>query len=305
MSKKKIDAEKLLTGLVAPNTLSSYLLSWKDYFKFAGNFTSAMTGATLNLWRQHLINEKNYSASTVNSRLFAIKAIARELYGIGEISRDSYWDIKEVRVLSRQALKERRRPNNRTRIEPEQMRAICTAPPVSEENSVALRDRALMMVLATTGVRISEAINMKINDIAKLPNNQFAVRNILGKYQSEPRVVPLSPEAYSCIMDWLAFRPINSPYVFTSINYSEEDGGILYTGEPINRNTAGMRIKAYGEQAGVENVKPHDFRRFVGTQLAKTDIRQAQKVLGHANLATTASYYVMDEVIIGTTDSLF
>jgi integrase len=61
----------------------------------------------------------------------------------------------------------------------------------------------------------------------------------------------------------------------------------------------------YGEQAGIPHIKPHDFRRFVGTQLAKKDLRTAQKVLGHKNITTTARYYVMDDVEAGSTDGLF
>lgn len=56
------------------------------------------------------------------------------------------------------------------------------------------------------------------------------------------------------------------------------------------------------EQA--ENIKPHDVRRFVGTQLAKRDIRTAQKALGHKHIDTTAWHYVLDELDVGLTDDL-
>ncbi len=52
-------------------------------------------------------------------------------------------------------------------------------------------------------------------------------------------------------------------------------------------------------------MKPHDFRRFVGTQLAKDDIRKAQKALGHKDIRTTAKHYVLDEIEAGLTDDLF
>jgi integrase/recombinase XerD len=53
------------------------------------------------------------------------------------------------------------------------------------------------------------------------------------------------------------------------------------------------------------DVKPHDFRRFVGTQLAKEDIRQAQKALGHKRIDTTAAHYVLDELEPNLTDDLY
>ena len=52
-------------------------------------------------------------------------------------------------------------------------------------------------------------------------------------------------------------------------------------------------------------MKPHDFRRFVGTELAKRDIRQAQKALGHKRIETTARHYVLDELAGGLTDGLY
>jgi len=52
-------------------------------------------------------------------------------------------------------------------------------------------------------------------------------------------------------------------------------------------------------------VKPHDFQRCVGTELAKRDIRQAQKALGHKRLETTAQHSVLDELQVGLTDGLY
>lgn len=305
IARKKVNVEKLLQGLAAENTIISYSVSWREYFKFAGNFTEAMNATTLTRWRQHMVTDCILSASTINTRLRGIKAVARELYAHGEIEHTTFWEIREVRVLPKGALLERRRPHNRTRIEPEQMRALCTAPPVDVDAPIALRDRALMMTLATTGLRISEAVNVKVKDIQAFPGGFYGIANVLGKQHSEPRTVPLSAEAHSCILDWLAFRPTNSPYVFTSVTYCYQEGGILYSDKPVTRDTARLHIKNIAEELGMPHIKPHDFRRFVGTQLAKTNLRAAQLVLGHADISTTAKYYVMDEVAPGITEGMF
>jgi len=55
----------------------------------------------------------------------------------------------------------------------------------------------------------------------------------------------------------------------------------------------------------IDGVKPHDLRRFVGTQLAKGDIRKAQKALGHKRIDTTARHYVLDDIEVGLTDHLY
>lgn len=305
MPLKKIDVESLLQGMVAERTVAIYTEAWKNYFKYAKSFTNAMSATTLARWRQYMVTECGLAPNTINLRLIAIKSIARELYAHGEIERTIFWEIKEVRQIPKGALRERRRANNRTRIEPEQMRALCTAPPVDVDAPIALRDRALMMTLATTGLRVSEAINIKVKDIQAFPGGFYGIANVMGKRQSEPRTVPLSAEAHSCVLDWLEFRPTNSPFVFTAVTYCHKAGGILYTDKPIDRHTARWHIKKVAASLGMEHIKPHDFRRFVGTQLAKTNLRAAQKVLGHADISTTAKYYVMDDVPAGITEGLF
>jgi integrase len=57
--------------------------------------------------------------------------------------------------------------------------------------------------------------------------------------------------------------------------------------------------------ANIDYWEPHDFRRFVGTQLAKQNIRKAQKALGHKRIDTTAQHYVLDELEVGLTDDLY
>jgi len=64
-------------------------------------------------------------------------------------------------------------------------------------------------------------------------------------------------------------------------------------------------VQQYAAAVGLRHVKPHDFRRFVGTELAKRDIRLAQKALGHKRIETTARHYVLDELAGGLTDGLY
>lgn len=71
-------------------------------------------------------------------------------------------------------------------------------------------------------------------------------------------------------------------------------------GHRISTETARRRIKHYAAMAGLKHVKPHDLRRFVGTQLTeKFGLRQAQLALGHASPDVTARFYVLDELAGG------
>jgi len=75
--------------------------------------------------------------------------------------------------------------------------------------------------------------------------------------------------------------------------------------QPLSVSSAWRVVRKYALQCGLPHVKPHDFRRFVGTELAKRDLRQAQKALGHQRLETTVQHYVLDELQPGLTEDLF
>lgn len=100
---------------------------------------------------------------------------------------------------------------------------------------------------------------------------------------------------------WLARRPVTSDYLFTRF----AGRGPRATAQPMSPTAVWQAVQQYAAAVGLAHVKPHDFRRFVGTELAKTDIRQAQKALGHARIETTAKHYVLDELEVGLTDGLY
>jgi integrase/recombinase XerD len=129
------------------------------------------------------------------------------------------------------------------------------------------------------------------------------VLQVLGKGQAAPREAPLSREAYAHLQTWLAQRAaqsgVETPVIFTAF------AGPRPTARRLTAGAAWCAVRKYALQCGLPAVKPHDFRRFVGTQLAKRDIRQAQKALGHKRLETTAQHYVLDELQVGLTDGLY
>jgi integrase len=125
--------------------------------------------------------------------------------------------------------------------------------------------------------------------------------SILGKHQTTAREAPLSQEAYAGIQAWLARRPVESPFLFTRFAGRRD----RLTPEPLSTVGAWKLVHKYAPLAGLAHVSPHDFRRFVGTELAKRDLRMAQKALGHQRIETTARHYVLDELAGGLTDGLY
>lgn len=189
------------------------------------------------------------------------------------------------------------RPSTRRRISPEEMRRLCDAPPLNALKG--WRDRALLHTLASSGLRASELVTLREEQVMEYSGNFFV--SVLGKYQTFPRQACLSHEARAALEAWIARRPLASPYLFTAFQ------GRSLRPLAIPLSTRGLRfiVEAYARYAGLAHVSPHGFRRFVGTQLARTDIRMAQKALGHKSIETTARHYVLDDLEGGLTDGLY
>jgi len=302
-----IDVFKIINGTKSKGTVDMYVRYWEQYIEFCGSEDDALKSEMLAAWRQHMVNNTEYSSGTINSKISAIKSIVSSLSERKTVSRETKWDFLEVKSLPSVALQERKRPNNRIRITTEQMRSIVDTPEASLYEPLFCLHRALLLLLGTTGMRVSEALRVKVNDIDK-SGSGHVIRNVMSKAKTEPRTVPLGAEAYDAVMDWIHIRPVQSDYVFISSNRtkSELPDSILWNDEPMTRVSAWRVVRRYGKKNGLPNIKPHDLRRFVGTQLAsKSGIRVAQKVLGHASPDTTARYYILDDTPIGATDELF
>jgi len=223
--------------------------------------------------------------------------------GLGQAAAQGYVDVAtadacaRVRPLKPQTLPDRGRRLTRTRLLPAQMRRLCEAP--DPHTLRGLRDRALLATLASSGCRVSEVVALTTYQIVAR-SGRFVVQ-VLGKNQTAPREAPLSQEAYMLIEAWLARRPVASAAVFTSF----AGRGVRPTATPMSPAAVWQAVQRYAAAVGLQHVKPHDFRRFVGTELAKRDIRQAQKALGHNRIETTAKHYILDELELGLTDGLY
>jgi integrase len=301
------DLRNLLNGSKSPGTVDRYIDYWNYYVKYCGSEEDALKSENFAAWRQYMVNEKEYAANTINLRMNAIKSIVATLSEHKIVPREVKWDFAEVKTVSEKALRHRRRPNNRIRITSPQMRKIVQSPKPDLYEPLFCMHRALLLVLGTTGMRIGEIIRMKIEDVEKMGDN-YIVRNIYGKSDIEPRIAPLSEEAYEAIHDWIHIRPVRSDYIFISCSRtkSTDADDILWNENHMSPASALRVVKKYGKENGIPNIKPHDFRRFVGTQLAtKKGIRVAQKVLGHSSPETTAKYYILDDEPVGVTNDLF
>ena len=274
-----------------------YTRDFAAYVAFAGSPVHVLDPATLARWRAHLAQHTDKSPNTINRMLSAVKRILREAAAQGYVNNEVAAAFEQVAGVKVAALKNRIKGNARVRIEPTDMRTVCELPEM--ERLIGLRDTALLATLASSGLRVSELVSLTRGQIR--PKGKSYVVVVRGKNDVAPREAPLSREAYGHIQVWFDARPVDSDYVFTAF-----DGrGARLTDRPISTTAIWKIVRKYTDEAGLDDVKPHDFRRFVGTQLARNDIRQAQKALGHKRLETTARHYVLDELEAGLTDDLY
>ena len=154
-----------------------------------------------------------------------------------------------------------------------------------EKNAlVGLRNRAMLEVLFSTGMRISELINLKITQIDK--NGRIFV---LGKGKKE-RFVYLTPRAYKIINEYFDLRHDDSPFAF--IPYKGANAGDLKN-KKISPNYLQAKIKQYREILGINvPVSAHSLRHGFATYLAEAGANPAaiQVLLGHESLDTTTRY---------------
>ena len=288
---------QLLAGQLAPSSIAMYERDFRAYLAFANDFEQAMRPSTLAQWRTHLAQSTELSPNTINRMISAVKRLVREAAVQGYIDHETASAFAQISGVKTAALKQRIKDNARVRIEPEEMRDVCDLP--DNDRLLGLRDTALLATLASGGFRVSELATLTMNQIKRKKGGYIVL--IRGKNDTEYRDAPLSREAYEYIQLWLNARPVSSEYIFTAF-----DGrGERATERPLSSVAIWKIVRKYSVSAGLDDVKPHDFRRFVGTQLARKDIRLAQKALGHKRLETTARHYILDELEAGLTDNLY
>jgi len=287
----------ILAGQLAPASLTGYQRDFAAYLRFCGDPATALAPVSLARWRTHLAQETRLSPHTINRSLAAVKRLLQEAAAQGYVDGTTTEAFRRVASVPVKALKDRIKTTCQMRITPGQMRQLCEAP--DPGTLLGRRDRALLHTLASSGCRVSEVVTLTAGQLTVRHGSFFL--QILGKNDTEARDAPLSQEAYAHIQAWLARRPIESPSLFTSF----AGRGHRPTTRPMHISAAWRAVQKYARRVGSAHVTPHDFRRFVGTELAKRDIRQAQKALGHKRIETTARHYVLDELVAGLTDHLY
>jgi site-specific recombinase XerD len=147
-----------------------------------------------------------------------------------------------------------------------------------------LRDRAILELLFSTGLRISELCSLSIDDV-DLSRDEFSVRGKGDKI----RVVFLSDSAKASIAAYIKARKDMSDALFVQYGKNAKNAGDLR----LSPRAIQRILKSYAIKAGItRKVSPHVIRHSFATDLLSNgaDIRSVQALLGHANIGTTQIY---------------
>lgn len=158
---------------------------------------------------------------------------------------------------------------------------IITQPDI--KNKQGLRDRAILETMYATGMRVSEVVNLKKDNV----NLEVGFLRCIGKGNKE-RIIPLGKKASAIIKKYIE---VSRPKILK--NKESEFLFVSRFGKKISRQSFWKIIKKYAKQAGIKKgIRPHILRHSFATHLLEggADLRSVQEMLGHSNISTTQIY---------------
>lgn len=259
---------------LANNTISSYREDLKFYMDFLEKKEiNALSNTTKNDIINFMFGQKDQglSPNSISRRLTAIRVFYRFLVRERILKLDPTSQLDSPKLW-------KKIPETLSLNEVE---ALLNQPNLKDKQG--LRDKAILEALYATGMRISEAANLKIDNV----NMDIGFVRCIGKGNKE-RIIPLGKKAIESIKKYLK----NSRPKFAS----KIENQFLFLGrfgKRISRQSLWKIIKKYAKSAKIKKpVKPHLLRHSFATHLLErgADLRSVQEMLGHSNISTTQVY---------------
>lgn len=271
--KEFLDYLSVERGL-SKNTIESY---GRDLEKYAAFLKSETINSLDNVKRQDIqdflmrLKEKGLNASSIARNLVAIKIFHRYLLNQRYIKED-VTSVLETPKLWKTL------PDV---LDLNEVEAILARPNI--RNKQGLRDKAMLELMYATGMRVSELVNLKLNDL----NLDVGFVKCIGKGQKE-RIIPVGRKAKEALKKYLEkARP-------KFLKRGEANALFLTRlGRSMSRQSFWLMIKHYVRDARIKKkVTPHTLRHSFATHLLQrgADLRIIQELLGHASISTTQIY---------------
>lgn len=258
------------------NTISAYR---NDLSQFC-HFAEARNGAALEKSSilEYLLElrSRQYAPSTVARKTAALRSFCHYLTAEGQIREDPTEHLDSPRVG-------KPLPKAISTREVDQLLAQARQADTPE----AVRDAAMLELLYATGMRVSELVNLNVDDL----NLTAGYVRCFGKGSKE-RIIPINGPAVGAIEKYLSSA--------RNVLVRRPDQRALFLnhrGDRLTRQGFWLIIKTYARKAGiVSDITPHTLRHSFATHLLSrgADLRSVQELLGHANISTTQIYTHLD-----------
>lgn len=225
----------------------------------------------------HLFKRGN-SKSTVARRAGMLRTLYRYLLSQGEIDRSPMEDIEPL-------AQEKRLPRA---ISEEDIERFLQMPNLNRWEGV--RDRAMIELLYSSGMRISELLTIQLSDL--FPEEKLV--KLIGKGSKE-RIIPLTERA----LNWIFAYKERVPFPLSSFLF------ISRLARPLSSRAVHLAFRNYLVSSGLTTrVTPHVVRHSIATHLLERgmDLRMIQEILGHASPSTTQIY---TKVSFGLKESVY
>jgi len=268
--KKFLQVEKGLS----PNSVYSYTYDLKKFSDFLTTKNKGIFNATQDDIQQFLRYEKNKKKNSSRTQARSLAAI-RQFYNF--IS-DKFEEIENPTNKIESPHVEKSLPDFLTSSEIESLFGS-----ISEGDIYELRDKTMFELLYSCGLRISEAVEIKIGDV----DFEKAYINVIGKGNKE-RMVPMGEEAIRLLKKYndesrsLILGSRDSMFLFISKK-----------GSKLNRKSVWRLLKNYVKRTSItKNITPHTLRHSFATHMIENgaDVRSVQELLGHMDISTTQIY---------------
>lgn len=261
------------------NTISAYMTDLRDYSKFLKKYQNVYD---VNDISQEAI--ERYMLSLKRSGLSS-KSITRKLSSIKEFHKFLF-DTKTVKenptIFIDSVKQEKKLPVVLT---VEEVETIINS--IKTDTPLGLRNKALIEVMYGSGLRVSEAAELKVGSLHL--NSKYI--NIIGKGNKE-RIVPIGDVASEALRNYF-----DSGRKILTMNKFSDYVFVNYKGEPMTRQAIFKLIKKLAADNGIEKeISPHTLRHSFATHLLKNgvDLRYVQEMLGHEDISTTQIYTHLD-----------
>lgn len=254
------------------NTVESYMRDIDSFLNYLNSFKIKPEKVTTDIIEQYTdsLTRMGRSTSTITRVISSIRCYFRFLKSKGNILDMPTHKTEQVK-------KDKKLPEI---LSEQEIELLLMQPKVSDMKG--LRDKAMLEILYATGIRVSELIELKVEDV----NLQMKVLHC--KNGKNPRYIPIYDEALHILMEYITkVRPV---LVF------DDEENTLFTnmnGSPMTRQGFWKIVKQYSKQAGIKkDITPHTLRHSFAAHLLENgaNIVAIKDMLGHCDISSTNIY---------------